>query len=183
MKKRRIKAAALIMAGALITSSCVGSFQLTHRLALWNKNATKEKFLNEIIFILISPAYPVCAVADALVVNTMEFWSGTNPLADRVGTKRNVQGKDGRYYAVTTKRYGYEVKTPDGETIRFTYDKKTDSWSQQQRGKKTEIFRFNADGTIQASLRDGRTIRVTPDAAGLFEARMAMHGADLSMGY
>ncbi len=183
MKKRHLKAASLIMAAALMTTSCVGSFQLTHRLAQWNKSATKERFLNEIIFLLISPAYPVCAVADALVLNTMEFWSGSNPLADRVGTKRTVLGQDGRYYAVTTKRYGYEVKTPEGETIRFAYDKKTDSWSQQQRGKKTEIFRFNPDGTIQASLLDGRTIRVTPDAAGLFETRMAMHGADLSMGY
>ena len=183
MKKNHLSAACLIMAAALMTSSCVGSFQLTHRLAQWNKSATKEKFLNEIIFLLISPAYPVCAVADALVLNTMEFWSGTNPLADHIGTKRTVQGQDGRYYAITTKRYGYEVKTPDGETIRFAYDKKTDSWTQEQHGKKTEIFRFNTDGTIQASLSDGRTIRVAPDAAGLFETRMAIHGADLSMAH
>ena len=79
---------------------------------------------------------------------------------------------------MTTLSNGYEVKNPDGEVIRFVYDKKTDSWSQVQEGKKTEIFRFNADGTIQANLRNGNTIKVRPDAAGVFETRMAVSGAN-----
>ncbi len=72
---------------------------------------------------------------------------------------------------------GYEIKNPEGEIIRFVYDKKNNSWSQIQDGKKTEVFRFNDDGTIQAHLNDGSIIRVTPDAAGLFETRMAVSGA------
>ena len=42
---------------------------------------------------------------------------------------------------------------------------------------RTEIFRFNDDGTIQANLQDGRHITVTPDEAGLFEVNMAQYGA------
>lgn len=177
MKTKHLKVSALLLAATLTTSSCVGSFGLFNKLASWNKKATGSKFLNEIIFILISPAYAVCTVADVLVLNTIEFWSGSNPMAD-VGKTRQVMGKDGRYYAVTTLRDGYEVKSPDGETIRFAYDKKTDSWSQIQNGKKTEIFRFNEDGTIQAHLQDGRTLRVTPDAAGVYETRMSVAGAN-----
>ena len=64
------------------------------------------------------------------------------------------------------------------DSISFVYDKKNDSWSQVQNGKKTEIFRFNEDGTIQANLQDGRTIKVKPDAAGVFETRMAVNGAN-----
>ena len=177
MKIKHLKVSALFLAATLLTSSCVGSFSLFNRVAKWNTHATSSKFLNEIIFILISPAYAVCSVADLLVLNTIEFWSGSNPMAQKVGTTQEVQGKDGRYYAVTTLKDGYEVKNPEGETIRFVYDKKTDSWSQIQDGKKTEIFRFNEDGTIQANLQNGNSIRVTPDAAGLFEARMAVNGA------
>ena len=158
MKIKQIKVSALFLAATLLTTSCVGSFSLFNRVAKWNTHATGSKFLNEIIFILISPAYAVCGVADLLVLNTVEFWSGSNPMAQKVGTTQEVLGKDGRYYAVTTLSDGYEVKCPDGETIRFVYDRTTDSWSQVQ---------------------DGRSIKVRPDAAGVFETRMAVSGACL----
>lgn len=177
MKIKHLKVSVLFMAAALLTTSCVGSFSLFNRVAKWNMRATNSKFLNEIIFLLISPAYVVCTTVDALVLNTIEFWTGNNPLAQKVGTTQDVLGQDGRYYAVTTLKDGYEIKNPEGETIRFIYDKKTNSWSQIQNGKQTEVFRFNEDGTIQAHLNDGSTIRVTPDAAGLFETRMAVSGA------
>lgn len=177
MKIRHLKVSALLLAATLLTSSCVGSFSLFNRVAKWNTHATSSKFLNEIIFILISPAYAVCAVADVLVLNTIEFWSGSNPMAQKVGTVQEVTGKDGLIYAVKTLRNGYEVTSPNGEVVSFIYDKKTNSWSQEQNGKKVEIFRFNDDGTIQARLSDGETIRVNPDEAGVFETRMAVNGA------
>lgn len=81
MKIRHLKVSALFLAATLLTTSCVGSFSLFNRVAKWNMRATSSKFLNEIIFILISPAYAVCAVTDLLVLNTVEFWSGSNPVA------------------------------------------------------------------------------------------------------
>jgi len=45
-----------------------------------------------------------------------------------------------------------------------------------QNGVTKEIFRFNADGTIQATLQDGQTITVTNDEAGLQQVRQAMVG-------
>lgn len=95
MRMKHLKVATLFMAGAMLTSSCVGSFSLFNRLANWNRQATNEKFLNELIFIIISPAYAICGMADALVLNTIEFWSGSNPMAQRVGTTTEVMGQDG----------------------------------------------------------------------------------------
>ena len=46
--------------GAMTLSSCIGSFGLTNSVLDWNKRATDNKFVNEIIFVLISPAYAVC---------------------------------------------------------------------------------------------------------------------------
>ena len=74
MKGKSLKVFILLLAGSMALSSCVGSFSLFNKLATWNKGATKEKFLNEIIFLVISPAYAFCGVADALVLNTIEFW-------------------------------------------------------------------------------------------------------------
>lgn len=176
MKASNLKIAVVALAGGLTLNSCVGSFMMTHKLAQWNTRATSSKILNEIIFLVISPAYVFTGVADALVVNTMEFWTGDNPLA-QVGTTEQVKGQDGRFYAVTTLKNGYSVKAPDGKVTEFIHDQKTDSWSQVVNGETKEIFRFNGDGTIQACLPDGSTIRVSPDEAGLFQTRMAMNGA------
>ena len=177
MKMKHLKVAAILLSGALLTSSCVGSFGLFNKLASWNKGATNEKFLNELIFLIISPAYAVCGVVDVLVLNTIEFWSGHNPVAQRIGTTQEVMGQDGRYYAVTTLKDGYKIKKPTGEEITFKYNKKTRTWSEQSDGKSVDLFRFNSDGTIQAYLPGGGDIKVSQDEAGLFQVRMATSGA------
>ena len=40
-------------------------FGLTNKLLDWNKGLS-NKFVNELVFILISPAYAVCGLADLL---------------------------------------------------------------------------------------------------------------------
>lgn len=175
MKIKYLSVAACLMACSFFASSCVGSFALFNKLASWNKNATNNKFLNEIIFLVISPAYAVCSVADVLVLNTIEFWSGNNPMAMKVGTTKQVMGQDGKYYAVTTKADGYDILLPTGEEVSFVYNKKDNSWSQVQAGKETEIFRFNSDGTIKVDLPNGKQLDVTNDEAGLYQVRMAVN--------
>ena len=174
---KHLKVAALLLSGILLTNSCVGSFSLFNKLASWNKGATKEKFLNELIFLIISPAYAVCGVVDALVLNTIEFWSGSNPVAQRVGKTFEVKGQDGRYYAVTTLKDGYSIKKPTGEVIKFIYNKDNKTWREEAGGTVTDLFRFNDDGTVQAYLPNGGEVKLTQDEAGLFQARMAMDGA------
>ena len=96
MKIRRIKFVAGAMATLLLASSCVGSFSLFNKLSSWNRKATNSKFLNEIIFIVISPVYALAGVADVLLFNSIEFWSGNNPVASNIGKTKQVLGEDGR---------------------------------------------------------------------------------------
>ena len=117
MKIRHLKVSAVLLAATLLTSSCVGSFSLFNKLAGWNKGATGNKFLNELIFILISPAYAVCSVADVLVLNTIEFWTGSNPVAQRVGTTQEITGKDGKLYAKMTLPVTIEDATMNVEAV------------------------------------------------------------------
>ena len=156
MKRRFFTVATLLMCATMLTTSCVGSFSLFNKLASWNKDATGSKFLNEIIFIVISPAYAVCS----------------NPIASNVGKTVKVQGQDGRYYAVKTLKNGYEIKAPDGKVTCFLYDKNNDSWSQMENGKLVEIFRFNDNGTIQVNLGD-KKMDVTVDEMGLNDVATA----------
>lgn len=155
-----------------MTASCIGSFGLFKKVLTWNKNIS-NKFVNELVFLVISPAYAVCGVVDLFVLNTVEFWSGSNPVA-KTGTVENVWGKDGRQYAVKTLKNGYEVTKPTGEKVYFTHDEKTDSWSMTADGQETEIFRFNEDGTVKACLPDGNTMDVSLNEYGISTLRMAL---------
>ena len=175
MKKFMVNAVIAVSLGAMTLSSCIGSFGLTNKVLDWNKGATDNKFINELIFLVISPAYAVCSVADLFVLNTIEFWTGDKVVAN-VGKTKNVIGKDGRLYAIKTLKNGYEITDPEGEKSYFVFDKKNKSWSYSKDGDIRELFSFNEDGSIQACLPNGEKMNVSADEYGLYQVRMAMNG-------
>ncbi|MBQ8463917.1 MAG: DUF3332 domain-containing protein [Prevotella sp.] len=174
MKKISLRAAVVLLAGAFMCNSCIGSFSLFNSYEKWQCNMTGNKFVNGIVGLILQPIVgSVCLFVDAVVLNTIEFWSGSNPMA--AGQIQTVKGQDGRYYAVKTLKNGYEVKAPSGEVTLFIHDAQTDSWSMQQNGQTQEIIRFNTDGTIQATLQSGEKLTVTNDEAGLNQVREAVY--------
>ena len=175
MKKFMVNAVIAVSLGAMTLSSCIGSFGLTNKVLDWNKGATDNKFINELIFLVISPAYAVCSVADLFVLNTIEFWTGDKVVAN-VGKTKNVTGKDGRLYAIKTLKNGYEITDPEGEKSYFVFDKKNKSWSYSKDGDIRELFSFNEDGSIQTCLPNGEKMNVSADEYGLYQVRMAMNG-------
>lgn len=175
MKRSTLSVAALALAATLSVQSCIGSFGLFNSLLSWNKRVS-NKFVNELLYIVLSPAYVIAGVADILVLNTIEFWSGHNPVAANVGKTQTVLGSDGRLYAVKTLKDGYDITTPDGETVSFVYNKRHNSWSIRENGECRELFRYNADGTVRATLPDGQALTVPQTEQGLYELRMAAGG-------
>ena len=101
MRKLKLSAACLILSGSLICSSCIGSFGLWSSLKDWNNNIG-NKFVNEIVFLAfhIVPVYEVAYLADIIVLNSIEFWSGSNPLAENIGTVKTIKGENGESYNV-----------------------------------------------------------------------------------
>lgn len=126
MKKKYI-ALGLITAilGSTGLSSCIGSFGLTNRLLGWNKTIG-NKFVNELVFVAfwILPVYEVSGLADLLVLNSIEFWSGSNPMAK--GTTK-INGRDGEYL-VQCDGKGYTITGPDKVAIRLDFDVDTQEW-------------------------------------------------------
>ena len=83
MKKKSVTLlVAATLASSVLFSSCIGSFGLSNKLLDWNRNID-SKFVNELVFIAfwIVPVYEISALADILVLNSIEFWSGSNPMA------------------------------------------------------------------------------------------------------
>ncbi len=71
-----------VLAAVLLVSGCYGPFNLTRRLYRWNGQVSQGKWEKEFVFILLAyvPVYGLTIAGDALVFNSMEFWTGKNPV-------------------------------------------------------------------------------------------------------
>jgi hypothetical protein len=123
----------------------------------------------------IIPVYEVAGVIDALVLNTIEFWSGNNPVSANIGHTQTIFGNDGKQYLVKTTRKGYKITKPDGQVVNLTYNQNDSTWNVESKGKKAELFKMNANGTAQITLNSGKKMDVALDAQGLYEAKMAVN--------
>lgn len=136
-------AAALLASFSL--SSCIGSFALTNKLLSWN-NQVGNKFINEVVFFAfwVIPVYEVTACADVLVLNSIEFWSGTNPIAQG---RSVIEGADGRYL-VDCDATGYTITSEnDGSVVRLDFDATDHSWSASANGSEPVKFMTFIDDT------------------------------------
>ena len=166
MKKTYIAAglvAALLSCNVL--SSCIGSFGLTNKLLSWN-NSIGNKFVNELVFVAfwILPIYEVSGLADILVLNSIEFWSGSNPVAKKT-TK--IQGQDGEYL-VKCDGKGYTITGPDGVSTRLDFNADTREWSTVIDGQQVVFLTFVDDTHVRVPGYDGKMQTVELSQEGLF---------------
>ena len=181
MKKNVLTVAVICtLCGALTLPSCIGSFTLTNKLLSWN-NQIGEKFVNELVFFAfwILPVYEVSALADILVLNSIEFWSGSNPVAK--GTKV-IDGNDGKYL-VKCDGKGYTIKSVnDGSVVRLDFNDDDKSWSYSiPGGEKHTIFTFVDDTHISLPAPDGTTATVEISDAGLYAYQAIATGSAFAM--
>ena len=173
MKKYTVKVAVVLIAAGMMCSSCIGSFGLFNKYEKWQCSMTGNKYVNGIVGLILQPIVaPICGAVDTIVLNTIEFWTGKSPVTAQ--TIQQIKGQDGRLYAVKTTKKGYEIKSPTGEVTLLIFNEQEQSWTMSQNGQTREIFRVNPDGTIRATLQDGRQINVTADQAGLDQVRQAV---------
>lgn len=148
MKKtftRSLIAATLALSFTL--TSCIGSFPLFNKLRTWNEGIG-AKGVNELVFLalLIVPVYEVAGLADLLVLNSIEFWTGDNPVAR--GTKK-ITTPDGTYL-VKCDAKGYDIIMENGKTTRLDFCIDDKSWSvvNPATGESRLLFAYNPDGTL-----------------------------------
>jgi hypothetical protein len=73
------------VAALLTLTGCYGSFRLTETVASFNQRISDSAAVRELVFVafVIVPVYEVSLVADALVLNVVEFARGDNLLPSR----------------------------------------------------------------------------------------------------
>ena len=80
---RRRAILAVAAAGLVTSTGCIGSFTLSRKVYNWNKGVSPDKFVQELVFLsmLIVPVYEIALLADGVFANSVEFWTGSNPVA------------------------------------------------------------------------------------------------------
>ena len=180
MKIFKMKAICLILGGSLMFSSCIGSFGLSNKVLSWNKNVNSSKFVKELLFVAlwIVPVYEVCMLADILVINSIEFWSGgKNPIAK---APKKVKGENGEYL-VKTLEDGYIITNEAGEELTLKFNEDAQSWNVLAGDQMIELMTMNGDGTVNMNLHNGSHMTINLDAQGVMAARQMM--MDNAWGY
>lgn len=177
MKKRSFTLLAVTaLASSLLFSSCIGSFGLSNKLLDWNRNID-SKFVNELVFVAfwIVPVYEVSMLADILVLNSIEFWSGSNPVAD-TGKVKKVETKDGTY-AIKTQENGYQIqKEGEDKKVNLVFNEAEQSWNVEANGEMTKLLKFTGENEVLMYLPDGQEKNVELSQAGVLAFKQVAQG-------
>ncbi|MCD7973364.1 MAG: DUF3332 domain-containing protein [Candidatus Azobacteroides sp.] len=171
MKRKFFTAATItVVAGSLMFSSCIGSFNLSKKVLGWN-HTVGSKFVNEVVFLAmwIVPVYEVCFLADFLVLNSIEFWTDENPV--EAGIVKEVEGENG-IYTVETLEDGYQISNEEGESISLLYNRKDNTWNAVSKGEVTPLVKIEGENAL-VYLPNGSQTLVPLNAEGVMAFRNA----------
>ncbi|WP_429151806.1 DUF3332 domain-containing protein [Aeromonas hydrophila] len=86
MATRRKGRALALLAGMVASvgmSGCMGQMGLSAMVTKGNLSVVDNRYGRAGVFVLLSPVYGLAATADLFVFNTIEFWSGKNPITGK----------------------------------------------------------------------------------------------------
>ncbi len=181
MKKFTTIATACVLIASLSMSSCIGSFNLTNKLLTWNKQID-SKFVNELVFFAfwIVPVYEVSVLADILVLNSIEFWSGSSPVAKG---KTIIEGADGKYL-VDCDGKGYTITSMnDGSKTRLNFHEDEQTWTvvMGEDGTEMPLVTFVDDTHVRVPGTNGEMQLVELSQQGLYAYQTDVLSSDLAL--
>lgn len=168
----------LALTGCLTLNSCIGSFALTNRVLNWNKQVG-TKFVNELVFFAfwILPVYEVTSLADLLVINSIEFWSGNNPMEASV---KMIDTDQGRYF-IDCDGKGYTVTfQPTGESMRLDFMADQQTWALNVDGEMYPFMTFVDDSHVKMITPDGDFRLVDVSEQGVLAYSAMVSGKNLA---
>ena len=130
--------------------------------------------MNELVFIAlhIVPVYEIAYLADVIVFNSIEFWSGSNPVASN--ETKEIKGENGDYL-VTSNENGYTITNKeDNQSMDLVYNKESKTWNAVTETENIELVKMNDNGTVSINMQNGTSMTVMPDMQGVAAARAAI---------
>ncbi len=142
--------AALMLGIGTLNTGCMGSWKLTSSLYSWNKSVTGNKYINNVIFWVFGSfqIYSVTLFIDGIILNLVEFWTGSNPMAMKEGEKEQqiVKGKDGNKYEITATQNRFDVVSlKNRNKTSLIYTPLNQTWNMEKKGIVTKLATIHED--------------------------------------
>ena len=117
IRSRTLLAVPLLFVVAAPHAGCIGSFALTDKVFQWNRGLGSI-IVQEVVFLafVILPVYEVTVLADAIVLNLLEFLTGENPVAGAERPPREIVLAEGVTLSLE-KRAGIVTAILTGATV------------------------------------------------------------------
>ena len=164
---KRIISLVLSIAIAMVSlQGCYGKMALTRKIYQAN-GSVHDKYLRSLVswVFVIVPVYGVSALADFILFNTIEFWSGTNPVAE--GEKSFRYAENGEGYRVNAKKSGdtvtYVVDRYRGERH---IDTLSIEWNTKSGNSTAQLVDTGGAVTHYQAVRDNGSVRVSSTGPG-----------------
>jgi len=156
----------LVLAGSLLFSvtSCFGEFALVRKVYDWNEDVVDNKFAQTLLFygLNIIPVYGIAGAVDFYILNLIEFWSGSNPMAMAPGEMEEGQMSiDGEDYTVIASQNRFDIKDSEGALVKsVVFSPETNTWSKVEDATETPLVQYiSIDGSDEALVfEDGEAV-------------------------
>lgn len=132
---KRITFGLLAISTLTLTTGCFGTYGLTKKVYKWNEKVTDSNFANSLIMwgLIIIPVYEISLLVDLVIINTIEFWSGSNPMAMNEGeTDTQIVASGDKVYEVTASKNQFhieQIKGADaGQSVDLVYHSNEAAW-------------------------------------------------------
>ena len=142
--------------GVLMQAGCYGSFKLVNKVYEWN-GSIEDKYVRSLVFaaLCIIPVYALAGGIDALILNAIEFWSGTNPLSMKRGQMEEqtvtVRGRTFRIQATQNQFQVVELKgNTESAPTKLVFTPNDFAWNIQQGNELLKLSQLvrSEDGTF-----------------------------------
>jgi len=138
---------------ALSMTGCFGNFSLVRKVYTFNQgigdNGIGGRFVRTLVFYVMNiiPVYGVAGLIDYWILNLIEFWTGSNPLAMSENEMEvRYATAEGKEYEIVTTQNRYDIKEVNNpeNAVAFVYSPEESAW-----------YMHSGDGSYKITEDDG----------------------------
>lgn len=162
---KKIVVLVLVATMAVMSVGCYGSFALTKKVYNWN-GSLGNKWVIELVYLVISyPVYGVAGFIDSVILNSIEFWTGTNPMS------ATLTSEDGSQVAFNAEKKEITVSYGDKKFIVGMVNGKATVMNEQ--GVAMAYVESDAAGTMTVKDMKGNVLSIQSkaDVMAMMEAQ------------
>ena len=147
----------------LVTTGCFGKFSLVRKVYEFNDSLGGDdmpgKFVKTLVMwaMYVIPIYELSTFVDLIILNLIEFWTGTNPLAMHEGQiETQIVKKDGVEYIITATYNKFEVTqltgAKKGTTQSISFNPTELAWYNTTNGDNNKIIQYSYEGGVMSTI-------------------------------